>query len=82
MPMVNYLTKPRLSPETSYSQFSSAPPPYAGDGNGFYRIDEKAALKKSLYKQERNVTAWQVKLRIDLINIVFQITTVLRSYFK
>ena len=65
-PRINYHTKPSPSSRSSYSLgssapgSSSAPPPYAGDGNGFYGVDEKAALKKSYQEQERNVAAWQV----------------------
>jgi hypothetical protein len=80
--MPNYATKPRLSLVTSKSQSSSAPPPYAGDGNGFYGVDEKAAVKNSSSTQERTVAAWQVHLNFNLINVVFQITTILRSYLK
>lgn len=65
-PMVNYLTKPRLSLASSSSQ-GGAPPPYEGDGNGFVWGDEKAALKKSFQTQERNVSAWQVYLTKSLL---------------
>src|SRR5208282_5255249 len=81
-PMPNYATKPLLSSASSYSQSSSSPPPYVGNGNGFYGIDEKAALKKSSHTQERNVAAWQVYPSLNLVDIVFQITTILRSYLK
>lgn len=82
IPTPNYATKPRLSSVSSYSQSSSTPPPYSGDGNGFYGVDEKAALKKSLHAQERNVSAWQVYLSFSLVDIVFQITAILCSYLK
>jgi hypothetical protein len=61
-PAVNYKTKPNLIPERSDSRpsSSSAPPPYSGNGNGFYGADEKAALKRAQQNQESNVTAWQV----------------------
>lgn len=68
-PMVNYLTKPNLSSSSSNSQ--ATPPPYVGDGNGFYGVEEKAVLKQSLQPQERNVAAWQVYLIIDLTNNCF-----------
>jgi hypothetical protein len=64
-PGINYHTKPRLSTGSSYSPGPStpgSPPPYTGDGNGFYGVDEKAALKKSFQEQERNVAAWQVRV--------------------
>jgi hypothetical protein len=60
-PMINRHTKPNFSLSPSYSQAN--PPPYVGDGNGFYGVDEKAALKKSLQPQQSNVTAWQVFLK-------------------
>jgi hypothetical protein len=61
---INYDTKPHLSSSSSYSQAS--PPPYVGNGNGFYGGDEKAALKAVLQPQTRNVVAWQVLLYVDL----------------
>jgi hypothetical protein len=63
-PKINYHTKPRLSSSLSYSQ--ATPPPYVGNGNGFYGGDEKAALKAVLQPQTRNVAAWQVSLYFDL----------------
>jgi hypothetical protein len=69
-PKVNYNTKPRFSTSSSSSSSSSSsrfanqspPPPYVGSGSGFYGVDEKAALKKSLQVQEGNIAAWQVCL--------------------
>jgi hypothetical protein len=58
MPRINYATKPAAYSSTSSS---SEPPPYSGNGNGFYGVDEKAALKKTLKSQESDVAAWQVK---------------------
>lgn len=63
--VINYSTKPNLyPPAASYASSSSSgmsPPPYTGDGNGFYG-DEKGKLKKTYQTQERNVAAWQVIL--------------------
>jgi hypothetical protein len=62
-PSVNYSTKPRLNPSSSYmaSPAGDAPPPYVGDGNGYFG-DEKAALKQKMPIREGNVNAWQVNL--------------------
>ena len=78
-PMPNYFTKPHLSP-SSYPEPSLEPPPYSGGGNSFSGIDEKAALKKSLAKEEGNVAAWQVLFPCDVAYIVFQTPPLLRSY--
>lgn len=59
-PSINYWSKPNLNPSSSYSGSPGAPPPYMGDGQGYYGGDEKANLKSSMQTQERNVTAWQV----------------------
>ena len=74
-PMINYYTKPNFPSSPSYSQAN--PPPYVGDGNGFYGADEKAALRKSLQPQQKNITAWQVFLEVNLSDEVLQIVTVL-----
>ena len=76
-PTVNWHTKPRLSAASSYSAGpltpgASAPPPYVGDGNGFYGVNEKSALKRTVYEQERNIAAWQV-----LFPAVIKLITVL-----
>ena len=64
-PSINYATKPMLHPPSLYPSSSSPtfsrpsrtpPPPYTGNGNGFYG-DEK---KKAFGQQEGNVAAWQV----------------------
>lgn len=81
-PMPNFATKPRWSSASSISHSVSAPPPYSGDGNGFYGVDEKAVLKQSLQKQERNIAAWQVNLNFNFVDVVFQITALLCSYLR
>jgi hypothetical protein len=59
-PNITYSTKPNLYPASSYSSSSNAPPPYIGDGNGYYSGDEKASPKANMQTQEGNVAAWQV----------------------
>jgi hypothetical protein len=64
-PMVNYGTKPRVNPSWGNNgqeaSSSSELPPYAGNGNSFYGVDEKTALKNA-QADEGNVSAWQVPL--------------------
>ena len=67
-PTINWQSKPRLSTASSYfggslAPGTSAPPPYVGDGNGFYGVNEKSTPTKTVYEQERNVAAWQVRFR-------------------
>lgn len=66
-PSINYSTKPKMDSSGTYSPASLSPPPYQGNGNGFFGVDEKAAMKGSLHPQETNVPAWQVRFPPEIL---------------